>query len=347
MTEPGTIAKQPSLDLDTIREIVDVVGYSVAAWRAQVLGVAVQLGLFETLGEGGKTVEELCEELKCPRRSLERLLIAAHAGKLLERDGDRYVNSVCTAKTLVPGQPGYVGNWIRLMHQWSRAWGDLEQAVRTGKNVERPELHLGENAQYTRDFIQGMHDYAHYRGTDVLKFLDLTGCKRLIDVGGGPGTYSIMFCQQYPELACTIFDLPDVLEIAQEHAEEASLNDRITLQPGNYYTDEFGSDYDVAFLSDMLHQESGEAGMMIVEKAYRALASGGRIVVQAMFLDDDASGPEWPALHNLLMLLIYEGGKAYSMAETIPWLERAGFVDIQRVPMSFYNVNSLIIARKP
>ena len=47
------------------------------------------------------------------------------------------------------------------------------------------------------------------------------------------------------------------------------------------------------------------------------------------------------------MLLIYQGGKAYSMAETIPWLERAGFVDIERVAMSFYNVNSLIVGYKP
>ncbi len=85
----------------------------------------------------------------------------------------------------------------------------------------------------------------------------------------------------------------------------------------------------------------------LLEKAFRALKSGGRIVVQAMFLHDDNSGPEWPALHNLLMLLIYRGGKAYSMAETIPWLEKTGFVDIERVPMSFYNVSSLLVARKP
>ena len=47
------------------------------------------------------------------------------------------------------------------MAQWSRAWGDLEQAVRTGSNVEDPSLHLG-----TADFIRGMHDYAHYRGIE-------------------------------------------------------------------------------------------------------------------------------------------------------------------------------------
>jgi 3-hydroxy-5-methyl-1-naphthoate 3-O-methyltransferase len=341
------VFSEKALDFDSIGAIVDVVGTSIAGWRAQVLHVCTRLGLFERLGEGRKTIDELSAELDCPERSLARLVIAAHACGFLDRENGRYGNAVHIRRTLVPGQHGYVGNWIRLMAQWSRAWGDLETAVRQGKNVEDPALHLGENKEYTRDFIRGMHDYAHYRGTDVLNYLDLTGCRRLIDVGGGPGTYSIMFCQRYPDLRCTIFDLPEVLKIAKEYVDEAGLGDRIDLQPGNYYDDEFGSDYDVAFLSDMLHQEDAETGMMIAAKSFRALRSGGRAVVQAMFLHDDNSGPEWPALHNLLMLLIYRGGKAYSMAETIPWLERAGFTDVERRPMSFYNVNSLLIARKP
>ena len=267
--------------------------------------------------------------------------------ELLQRNGDRYNNSPVVSKTLVEGAPGYVGNWIRLMSQWFRPWGKLEEAVKSGEHIEDPALHLGENEEYTADFIRGMHDYANYRGTDVLQHLNLDGCDQLIDVGGGPGTYSIMFAQQNPDLTCTVFDLPDVLKIAGQYVDEAGLVGRVKLQPGNYFDDEFGSGYDVVFLSDMLHQEDAETGIMILDKAFRALKSGGRVVVQAMFLNDDDSGPEWPALHNLLMLLIYRGGKAYSVAETVPWLEGAGFADVQHVKMSFYNVNSLIVGTKP
>ena len=347
MTESEALYDANAIDFDSIRDIVDIVGKSVSAWSAQVLSVGVRLELFECLGKGPKTIDELCAALNCPKRSLERLVIAAHGCGYLQREDDRYHNAPHVARTLVSGQHGYIGNWIRLMAQWSRAWLNLEEAVRTGKNVEDPALHLGENEEYTQDFIRGMHDYAHYRGTDVLNHLDLEGCKSLIDVGGGPGTYSIMFAQRYPSLTCTNFDLPDVLKIAKTYVEASGLADRVKLEAGNYHNDEFGRDYDVAFLSDMLHQEDAETGMMIAAKAFRALRPGGRIVVQAMFLYDDNSGPEWPALHNLLMLLIYHGGKAYSMAETIPWIERAGFVDIERVPMSFYNVNSLIVGYKP
>lgn len=336
-----------SIDIESLKMIVDVVGTSISGWRSQVLNVGVRLGLFESIGMTSKTVDQLCEELNCPRHSLERLIIAAHACGFLEREDGEYRNSPHIARTLVSGQAGYVGNWLRLMSRWFNLWNRLEQAIRTGKHVEDPELHLGRSEEYTRDFICGMHDYAHYRGTDILDHLDLTGCKRLIDVGAGPGTYSIMFCKRYPDLTCTLFDLPEVLGIAKEYVDDAELADRVLFQPGNYHQDEFGHDLDLVFVSDTLHQEDEQTGIMITEKAFRALRSGGRLVVQAMFLRDDRSGPEWPALHNLLMLLTYRGGKAYTVSETIPWLERAGFVDIERVPMSVFNVNSLIVGRKP
>lgn len=340
-------ALEGELDLETIRAQIEIVSLSVSAWRAQVLYTGVRVGLFECLASGPKTLEDLSRELGCPLRSLERLVIAAHAMRLLEREGSSYRNGKPAARTLVSSQAGYVGNWIRLTSQWFEPWSNLEQAVRSGQHVEDPSLHLGATPEYNRDFIRGMHDYANSRGRDLLRYLDLSGARRLIDVGGGPGTYSILFARKHPELSCTVFDLPEVLKITHEYVAAAGLHDRVTLQAGDYCVNEFGTDYDVAFLSDMLQQEDADTALMILEKAYRSLRSGGRIVVQAMFLKDDNSGPEWPALHNLMLLLISRHGKALTMAETILWLERAGFVDVQRVPMSFYNANSLIVARKP
>lgn len=345
MSDAGALDGDP--DLETIRAQIEIVSLSVSAWRAQVLYTGVRLGLFESLAAGPKTLEELGRELGCPLRSLERLVIAAHAMRLLEREGSSYSNGRPATLTLVEGQPGYVGNWIRLTSQWFKPWSNLEQAVRSGQHVEDPSLHLGASPEYVRDFIRGMHDYAASRGRDLLRYLDLTGAKRLVDVGGGPATYSILFARKHPELHCTVFDLPEVLKIAQEYVAAASLQDRVTLLAGDYTVNDFGNDYDVAFLSDMLQQEDDDTALMVLEKTYRALRNGGRIVVQAMFLKDDKSGPEWPALHSLILMLVSRHGRALTMAQTIAWLERAGFTDVQRVPMSFYNANSLIIGRKP
>jgi hypothetical protein len=46
--------------------------------------------------------------------------------------------------------------------------------------------------------------------------LDLAGRKKLFDVGGGPGTYSIFLCKANPMLRAIVFDLPEAIEIARE-----------------------------------------------------------------------------------------------------------------------------------
>ena len=335
------------MDLNAIRAQVEIVDMSLGAWRSQVLYSGVRLGLFECLGKGPKTLEEICDELNCPARSMERLLTASRAMKLVQYESEKYSNGLGVQTTLVGGQSAYLANWLRLMSFWYSPWGKLEQAIRTGEHVEDPDLHLGGDPEYTDAFIRGMHDYASYRGSDLLEYLDLTGTKRLLDVGGGSGAYSIMFAERYPELESTIFDLPDPLEIARGYVNAAGVETQVHLQAGDYNEDEFGSDYDVVFLSNMLHQEDPQVGKMILEKSFRALRSGGRVVVQAMFLNDDNSGPEWPALHNIMTMLVYRGGTTYSIAQTLPLLEDAGFVDMQRVEMSVFNVNSLLIGVKP
>jgi hypothetical protein len=338
---------QQAPDFDTIRAQIEIVSLSIGAWRSQVLYTGVRLGVFERLAGGPRTAQELSQELGCPLHTLERLLVAAHAMRLLEREGSRYRNGRNAARTLVPGQPGYVGNWIQLTSHWFEPWSKLEQAVRSGEHVEDPGLHLGANPEYSRAFISGMHDYANSRGRDLLRYLDLSQARRLIDVGGGPGTYSILFARQYPELRCTVFDLPEVLKIAREYVEAAGLQERVTLRPGDYCVDDLGGGYDVAFLSDVIQQEDAENALLVLKKVYAALTGGARIVVQNMFLNDDRGGPEWPALHDLILLLVSRSGRALTMAETSSWLERAGFVDVRRVRMSFYNANSVLVARKP
>ena len=41
--------------------------------------------------------------------------------------------------------------------------------------------------------------------------------RRLLDVGGGHGLYSIKFCYRYPELEATIFDLPLATETTRKN----------------------------------------------------------------------------------------------------------------------------------
>lgn len=314
---------------------------------AQVLFTAHELGVFGELAQGPRSAEDLALALRADTDAVDSLLNACVAIKLLTLADGLYHNTELAEDVLVPDRPGYLGNWLRIMSRWMKAWTELTECVRTGQPAIDPRTQLGDDPDYTRDFVLGMHDYARLRGSEIVRYLDLGGDRELIDVGGGPGSYAVLFASEWPDLHVTVFDLPGVVSTAKRHAQEAGVSDRVSVKPGDYHEDELGSGYDVVFLSDMLHQETRDVGEMILRKAHRALRPGGRVVVQAMFLNEDRVTPRWPVMVSLNLLVLSGHGRSYTVAETTALLERAGFVDCAHQRMSLLNVNSLVTARKP
>jgi 2-polyprenyl-3-methyl-5-hydroxy-6-metoxy-1,4-benzoquinol methylase len=325
---------------------IQALGLAEGFFESQVLYTVNELGVFDLLAEDPRTVDELASEIPADSEALTRLLNTAVAIGLLAIDGGRYRNGPLADRVLVSGRPGYMGNWMRLMSRWMKVWTHLTESVRTGQAAQDPWQHLGKDPGYTKDFILGMHDYAQLRGSEIVSHLDFGGGLRLLDLGGGPGTYAILFAKRWPDLRVTVFDLPDVVRIAADNAQAAGLNGRVSTEAGNYHADEVGADYDVVFISDVLHQEDPETCRLILQKANRALKPGGRLVVQGMFLNEDRVSPRWPLMHSLLLLMLYGGGRAYTANETIGFMEAAGFTNGRLQRMSLLNVNSLILGDK-
>lgn len=329
------------------RRQIEALQIAEGYFGSQVLFTANELGIFDRLGESPRSAADLATEVGAPENSLQRLLNAAVAvGLLTFRDG-RYANAELADAVLVSGRSGYLGNWMRLMSHWMRPWLNLKETILTGKPVDNGDLHLGTDPIYTREFTLGMDDYARLRGSEIVHHLDFDGALRLLDVGGGPGTYAILFAKRWPNLHVSIFDLPEVATIAAGNVAAAGVEEQVAIVPGNYYENDFGDGYDVVFLSDTLHQESPADCEMILRKAYRALNPGGRIVIQAMFLNDDKMSPRWPVMHSLLLLLVYGSGRAYTVTETMQLMTAAGFRGCTHRRMSLLNVNSLIFGDKP
>jgi SAM-dependent methyltransferase len=314
---------------------------------AHVLFALADLEVFDRLAHGPRGADELAAETGTKAEPLTRLLNAGVALGLLSLEGGRYTNSAVAEEVLPDGAPGHLGDWIRWMARLGERFPRLAEAVRTGRPVEDPGLHLGGDPAFTRDFVMGMHDYARLRGSEVVEQVDLSGARRMIDVGGGPGTYAALFARAWPELEVTVFDLPDVVSIARENLLAEGLGDRVRTVPGSYLRDDLGEGYDAAFLSDVLHQEDPETAISVLRKVHGALRPGGRIVVQGMFLNEDKVSPRWPAMVSLILLVTYGAGRVYTVAETIRMLETAGFRNPEHRRMSLLNVNSLVIAERP
>jgi len=225
---------------------------------------------------------------------------------------------------LVPGREAYQGDIIRHTRSGWETWSRLEESVRTGAGVPR-EGGGGRTPEDLRNFILGMSNIAVLSAQDVLSALDLSRYRHVLDVGGGPATYSIAFLQAHAETKATLFDLPDVVEIAREQVTGAGLLDRFAFTPGDYNTDALGEGYDLVFVSNIIHSLGDDQNRALIKKCHDALAAGGTLIIKDFLVDDDRTGPAFSLVFALHMLIHTGVGDTYTAAEVDAWTRAAGF----------------------
>jgi predicted O-methyltransferase YrrM len=165
----------------------------------------------------------------------------------------------------------------------------------------------------------------------VVKALGTTGIRRILDLGGGSGAYSIAFAKAIPEVRCDILDLPEVLPLTAEYVNRAGVSAQVSLRAGDMLQSDFGSGYDIVMLNAICHMFSEEQNQAIFRRALHALAPNGRLVVQDFILNPDKAGPLHAALFSLNMLVSTDAGASYSEAEYIRWMKAAGFTEVRRI----------------
>lgn len=166
----------------------------------------------------------------------------------------------------------------------------------------------------------------------MVQSVGVNGARRMLDLGGGSGAYSIAFAKAAPELHSEIIDMPDVVPIAQTRIADAGLSDRITARGGDMLSVELPSQaYDLVLLSSICHMFSPEENQALFARARAALASKGRIIISDFIADPDKASPRSAALFALNMLVATLGGATYSEPEYDAWLRDAGFSEVKRI----------------
>ena len=325
-----------------------IVAMASAYYASATLFAALDCGVFAQLAlTPGATLEALAGALRADGRGLRLLLDGCVAVGLLVKTEGRYRNAPAAALTLVPGAAHDLTQAIRYNQDVYGAWGRLAELVKSGRPVEAPAVHLGADADRTRRFVLAMHGRALGIGRAVVPMLYLAAVRRLLDVGGGSGAYSMMLAQAHPALRCTLIDLPAIAAVTDELIDAADLGERVRTVPGDYHTTPFPSGMDVVVFFGVLHQEAPESICALLKRAHDALNPGGRVFVLDMMTDAIHTQPPFSALFAINMASTSDHGWVFSDRELSDWLAEAGFtgVDGRAVPPPMPHV--LITARKP
>jgi SAM-dependent methyltransferase len=323
-----------------------LMGLSTAYWQSQVLLTANRIGLFGALGADRRSAGQIAEALGTALRPTALLLRACSALGLIEETAEGFQNGAVARAFLVPGSPAYLGDAIRYSDNLYATWGRLETALREDRPQLPPATYLGDDPRQTRDFVYGMHNRALGVGRALAQVLDLSGRERLLDVGGGPGTYSALLAQRYPHLRCTVLDLPPVVAIAAEIVAGLGVSDRVQTLGGDYETTPFPGGNDAVLISGVFHRETDVTCRDLIRRAHEGLVAGGLLVVSDVFTDGTGSGPLFATLFGLNMLLTAKDGGVHRAPDVGHWMEQAGFAGIRVEPFPPPMPHTMVLGAK-
>ena len=331
-----------------IREDFNRIARLALAYRgSRALHAAMREDLFTRIDRGADTPARL-GRLGYDPRAVGILLNALCALGLLRKRGERFANTPFARRVLVSGGPAYKGNNIKYQDRMWDAWSELGSVLRTGRPRRKLSQWLQKSA-FTDDYIQGMADISRAPAAELARTLDLTGVRRVLDVGCGPGVYAAALAGGRAPIEAVLFDLPGTLKIARGRLGTHPRKERFRFRAGDYREDELGrEEFDLVLISHVTHNEDEKTNQSLARKAFRALRPGGRLVVHDFMLDEDRAGPEFSAFFALHMLVFTGTGNVYTVSDYAGWMRRAGLTPRGGIPLAAGSLNPslALIGRK-
>lgn len=327
--------------------------------NAKAILAANELGVFNALSERSLTTRVLAKHLGTSLRGMNDLTDALSANGYLAREADRVALTSISRKWLVRSSPSYVGHMLEHINDLWAVWTNLEEAIRLGVPPASDYQDWLKDEKYRTILsrhILGLRDTAKLFAPEVIRTISVHMMKkapgagfkarRLLDLGGGHGGYSMAFCEKYKDLTATVFDLEATADIGREIVEREGMSERVKFQVGDFLTDDFDKGYEAALYFNILHNYSERDNRRVLAKIFDALSPGATLAVWDMFKEANGKRALQPALMALHML-VASGGTSYLIDDAKTWLKNAGFVSITSRKTRAAPGFTFIIARKP
>ncbi|MFC5723496.1 methyltransferase [Streptomyces gamaensis] len=314
-------------------------------WRTVLF--AVELDLFTGLLDEALGREEIRDRFGISERAVGDFLDALVAVGLLEREaGGAYRSAPLAARFLDSGQPAYLG---RFLEQADERWGRLGEGLISGEPQNGARAGAG---MFVRQHRSTREWRAYYGGMDALNgpsgaalvdAFDWGSVKRVTDAGGARGNLLARLVRAHPHLEATVFDLPAVRGVFDEHMAERELTGRVAFRGGDFFRDPL-PESDVVVFGHVLHDWGVEERKRLARRAFEALSPGGYALVYDTMIDEGRRAAANPLLISLNMMLCTPGGGEYTAREGARWFLDAGFAEVTH--RHLVADDTLLIARR-
>jgi cyclopropane fatty-acyl-phospholipid synthase-like methyltransferase len=318
---------------------------------------AKKLGIFELLEKRPLSAGDLAKALNLDPRGTKFLLDALMSLGYVQAKGGTetalFRNTSQTKKWLVQGSQRSVGEGLDFFEMIAfEFFGNLEDSIKRGK----PPINIydwmnqEDSTERWRIFQEGMITVARLNLNEIISKIKLSPTvRRLLDIGGGHGLYSIEFCKKYPNLTATVLDSEQALEIAKDMISREKMDSKVSVKMGDLLKeDSLGEEYDVALLFNIIHHFSPEENLDLMRRVLRCLRQGGTIVILDGLESRISSRTAQAVARIMVGLVLFDtvGGQVYSFREISEWLESAGFVGAKKIGLRASPGVGLVVATK-
>lgn len=300
--------------------------------NSQVLAALVELRILHLLAEGPicpRLLADLCGI--APDRMQVLLQAGAGLGLLRRhRNGDFGLALRGASLLAVPGLEAMI------LHHRS-LYADLADPVKLLRSDQPTALSLfwpyvfgaagAVDPVVTARYSDLMADSQILVAEDVLALTDLSAVGRLMDVGGGAGTFLAAVAARYPAIALDLFDLPAVLTGTEARRLQSGLSTRVTLHPGSFRDDPLPRGASAISLIRVLYDHDDSTVARLLASVHDALPAGGRLIV-AEPMSGGATPDRITDVYFAVYTLAMQTGRTRSAADISAALARAGFVNI-------------------
>lgn len=302
---------------------IPLVDTQVAFNAARAIMAAAELGIYETIGKGQKTAEEISSTCQTNGHATAQLLnCLVGLGYLQWSDGKYSLKKKYHKWLLKESETNLVAKLRFQLIEWN--WmAMLEEYVRTGKTLQ---LHSSVNEKEWNLYQEGMRDLSISSAKDLAKKIPVPkNATVMLDIGGSHGLYSIELCKKHPALKSTILELPGAIESASAIAKRYDTTGRVTYKAGNALTDDLGAEqYDIIMINNVVHHFTEEQNKTLAKKIAGALKPGGIYIIGEFIRTDKPGDGGAVAVTSSLYFSVISASGNWSAEEIQSWQQDAG-----------------------
>ena len=257
----------------------------------------------------------------------------------VENHSGRYRNSVAALRFLSGHGNEDLRSLLRYLDRLNYSmWMKLEDAIRTGNPVFK-DLKLTEEEQ--RIYSEGVESFTVEAANALPETYDFTLHHRLLDLGGGTGSFLTAVLRGVSHLEGVLFDRPQVAAVARRRIPQSIAN-RITIVEGDFFTDPIPQGNDVIIIANVMHLLSPEHNLVLLRRLRQELRDHPTLLLIDFWTNPTHTDPLFAALMAGAFLLRTGEGDIYSEEEVRNWLEETGWLRVDRRPLG--SRASMIIA---